>query len=133
MPFKVIDSHGRTLPLDDGEPVPPGCRLVVSAMLMDSVQRSVAEDEDDDDEEQLSDAEAAEQRCQEAYRAFKDRLGATMNRRRVPTEFPDGIADEDRPAAAYDAMKRRLGRRWQQAKARRPKKSPVAWGQEWQR
>ena len=79
MAFQVIDAAGRLIELEDGKPVPPGCKLMVSPLWMDSEQRANAAayppkpgpDDDDDDDEGDGEHRDAEQ----AYLAMKARLG----------------------------------------------------------
>lgn len=111
--YQVVDAAGRLIELDDNEPCPDGCSLRVPTLFMDSSQRAV-----------MRDAEQ-QQRCADAYAAFKDRVGAGMRRHRVAPD-PQSVADggDDPRTASYLAMKRRLG----VPKARRqPKPKDPSW------
>src|SRR4051812_12097286 len=103
MAYQVIDAAGRIIELQDDEVVPPGCKLRVSTVFMDSTQKQVMRDSDP---YPITDEQV--QRCVDAREAFKARLSRGMHRHQV-TE-PGAAADGDDPrAVAYGAMKRRLG------------------------
>jgi hypothetical protein len=61
MPFQVTDANGNLVEVEDGQPIPPGCRLHVPLSFADSRERQMLDDlkrrhppkaaADDDDEE----------------------------------------------------------------------------------
>jgi hypothetical protein len=114
MPFKVIDATGNIIEIPDGSPIPSGCRLHVSALTMDSAQRAAidevrerygappiedddgedydqldGEDDPDDGGEEMTDEQRDEQRRQDAYYNFRQRIDtANVNRRHRRTAAP---------------------------------------------
>jgi hypothetical protein len=125
MPYEVVDARGRVRKLADHVPVPPGCSLRCPVQFLDSEQRAVKRAT----AQPYAVSDAQHQRVADAYEGYKARLGAGMERHRVAPEPAADVADGedfDHRAAAYDAMKKRLGT----PKARRARKpvEPV-WGQ----
>ncbi len=183
--YRVIDRNGKLTEVEDGCPVPDGCRLHADLRFCDglsAVQKLVFadsqcgdEDPDDDPEDgedgedgeddaesltgdqrreilysrgsrKLSDAEAAAQRCQDAYSNFKSRIDTASGSRRprdsrklfeVPAHQKrqparPGVekgqsgpfkrdaqsleALRDKAADAYDARSRRLQDAWKKNK-----------------
>jgi hypothetical protein len=139
----VIDNRtGREIELDDDEAIPPGHTLRVPVEFADSADRAAIEElrrrcaaddagEDDANPYPVSDEQRG--RVEDAYAARSHRLSAGMHKHRVPTPASDDgdVADDgdaDRRAAAYDAMKKRVSRAWQNAKARpQPKPRDPDW------
>jgi hypothetical protein len=44
MPFQVIDANGNLLEVEDGQPIPSGCRLHVPMTMLDSATRELLDD-----------------------------------------------------------------------------------------
>jgi hypothetical protein len=83
--YQVIDPDNNLLDINDDEPVPDGCRLAISAMFMDSIQKSVFEanmttDKDDTD---IS-IEAAQALRDKAYAEFRRSIDTANVNRRIP-------------------------------------------------
>jgi hypothetical protein len=110
MPFQVIDRDGDLIEVEDGQPIPSGCRLHVPAVFMDSRERAAIEelrrrhpsksaddddlddaddeidgDDGDDADDEIIDSDPEAIRMQ-AYADFRRRIDtANVNRRnRVP-------------------------------------------------
>ena len=92
MAFQVIDAAGRLIELEDGKPVPPGCKLMVSPLWMDSEQRANAAayppkpgPHDDEDEGDQVDSSSPGRRKRTLR--MKTRLGTPKTKRQpVPLE-----------------------------------------------
>jgi hypothetical protein len=145
MSYQVIDRSNRVITLEDGVPVPDGCRLVMQVELMDSLQRSVADAADErfldemfsdgGGEDRITDAEVA-------YAAMTRRLdyrgrrrsqepdpswtqpGWRPSRARGSAVSPQPLdaasrdaAVNDAAARAYDQRSRDMSTRWKKKKS----------------
>jgi hypothetical protein len=74
-PSHRTDRDGNLIEVEDDQPIPDGCRLVISPLFMDSVQRAVAEDTRREREEHDGDdgehADADELRRAQAYDQYR--------------------------------------------------------------